>query len=86
MADNAKSHVKISDGSVWPLPVLSDGERGSVIWRANYTPDSLTRQDYLRLVSIASAYGYLMLETNTKRRNLVVRDIRQAMKDTVSRG
>lgn len=68
-------HLKLSDGSTWPLPAVADDD---LAWRLTYgTP---TREDILSAVSIIGAYGYLTVEANRTKRDLVAREVRAALK------
>lgn len=75
-------HVRLSDGSTWPLPdVESDAsERADVGWLLTYAPDQMTRAEQLRAASIIRAYGFLLTETTRERRDLVTREVRASLR------
>lgn len=74
------SRIKLSDGSSWPRPCMGRDDR-SVTWAARYS--TLTREELMQLVTLADAYGYLVCETTQKRRDQVVREIRQSLREEV---
>lgn len=89
MTNNAESDVRIvgkhavlTDGTTWPLPDLDDDGLG---WRLTYGV-ALSSAETARVASIISAYNYLLMETNAKRRTQVVRDLRVAVEQHYSPG
>lgn len=89
MTNNAESDVRIvgkhavlTDGTTWPLPDLDDDGLG---WRLTCGM-ALSSAETARVASIISAYNYLLMETNAKRRTQVVRDLRVAVEQHYSPG
>jgi hypothetical protein len=58
------------------MPPL-DTPEGGLAWRLTYTEP--TREDVLLAASVINAYAYLLTETTAKRRDLIVREVRQAL-------
>jgi hypothetical protein len=77
------SRVTLPDGSSWPRPALGYDEDGDIGWRCRYSPDSITRQDLMRLAGIVDAYGILVAESTQKRRDYVCRELRAALGGSV---
>ncbi|MBD8056663.1 hypothetical protein ICV35_23725 [Rhodococcus ruber] len=75
------THLIISDDSVWPLPDMETFDGDSIEWKLRHAPESITREDQLRAASIISAYGFLVLESGSFKRDLVCREIRTAMRE-----
>lgn len=75
------NHIKLSDGSLWPRPCMESDDRPTS-WAARYS--TLTREEIMRLASIADSYGYLVCETDRAKRDLVAREIRAALKAEAS--
>lgn len=75
------SRIELSDGSSWPRPCMGGDDR-SVTWAARYS--TLTREELMQLVALADAYGYLVCETTQKRRDQVIKEMRQALRDEVT--
>lgn len=62
---------RLPDESIFPV------ETEDLEWRLRHAPESITREDQLFLASICSAYRYLVHETTQKRRNAVIRQLRE---------
>jgi hypothetical protein len=78
-------HLKLSDGSVWPVPALESDEETSVEWRLRYAPGSLTREDHMLAASIISSYGYLVIEATVEKTRLVKREMRSHLRARLAR-
>lgn len=79
------SHLRLSDGTVWPLPPVEApdgtspnmlGRAAEVEWRLRYAPDQITEADRMLAASILHAYGWMTTRTNREQRDLVCREIR----------
>jgi hypothetical protein len=68
------------DGMAWPMPV--DDPEHTLEWSLRYSTP--TRTELLRAASIVAAYRELIECTEAKRRS-VVRKIRRAVNESVSR-
>jgi len=66
-------HIKIKD-VVWPLP------NGDLEWRLRYATE-ISEVDRMRAASILAAYAQMIRDT-TEKRQMVVREIRKAVKAT----
>ena len=75
--------VKLSDGSSFPLALSLDPDEYGIEWRLRYAPDSITRGDLFHLAAIVSAYNVLIYESNREKRDLVSRDMKQAMNEAM---
>lgn len=75
------SRIKLSDGSTWPRPALESDDEVGIGWKLTHAPDQLTRPDLLEAASIVAAYGELVYAASREKRNLVCREVRQAMRE-----
>ena len=76
------SRIKLSDGSSWPRPALESDEEFSIEWKLRYRPLTLiTPEERMEAASIIAAYNYLVAESTRTKRDLVCREIRQAMRE-----
>lgn len=76
------SRIKISDGSTWPRPALESDDSTGLYWKLVRMPfEGLSQEDLTEAASIISAYGYLVAESTQEKRDLVCREIRQALRE-----
>lgn len=76
------SRIKLKDGSSWPRPSLERDDEPGIGWRLRYlSPDKLTKADLMEAASIVDAYGVLVVESTRDVRNMVCREVRQALRE-----
>ena len=73
-----KDYVTLTDGS--SFRVVNHNE-DDLMWRLTWAQDSITETDMLRLASMMDSYHYLMFECTQKRRNAVIKEIREAYRE-----
>ena len=71
----AGNHVRVADGSMWPLPDLRDD---GLAWRLTCGV-ALSSAETARAASIIRAYSHLTAEATVAKRSIVVRGIRAAL-------
>ncbi|AMS02666.1 hypothetical protein BJD55_gp100 [Gordonia phage Yvonnetastic] len=75
------THIKLSNGSIWPRPALESDEEYGVGNRLRYLPqDKLTREDLLLAAAICDAYGYMIVSMTQRARNAACSEIRAKLR------
>ena len=76
------SRIKLSDGSSWPRPALESDDSHGLYWKLRRMPyEGLSQEDLTEAAEIVAAYGYLVAESTRAKRDLVCREIRQALRE-----
>jgi hypothetical protein len=71
------ARIHISDGSTFPRPCL-ESDNAPLSWILTYGQP--TREELLAAASIIQAYGYLLLNSDRAKRDLVCREVRSALR------
>ena len=89
MGDGLNRHVKLTDGTIWPLDT-PDPDRGTIEWKLRYSPDTITKADHMHAASILATWARLT-DSQTPLDPIIkqIREIRRITKppaDTADRG
>jgi hypothetical protein len=76
------ARMKLSDGSSWPRPSLERDDEYGIAHRLIY--GNPTQADLVEAASIIGAYGYLVVDASRQKRDLVVREIKAALRGEVA--
>jgi len=73
-------NVKLSDGSVFPLPAPRHDDPTGPIWKARNTPALLTTDDLKLLADTSAAYSELIIRSRPARVAAVTRAVKEGMR------
>lgn len=66
----------LENGTVWRLPRTKD----DLTWRCTWAPESITKEDFLRIASTLACYQYMVECMTQKDRNFVCEQIKDLIK------
>ena len=77
-----RKRIKLSDGSSWPRPTLERDDEVSLEWKLRHQPQwPLNPNERMEAAGIIAAYNYLMAEADSSKVELVIQEVRQALRE-----